>query len=113
MSATNRSDRSAQVLPQAATLPPALEAERRETNGNAGRLSYYVAGCGAPLLLIHSVNAAASAFEVRPIFESMRTTRRMAATPEYDRLPMTRILGISAAVFGGMLALERRLRPPR
>ena len=43
------------------TLPPALDGERFEFDG----LSGYVAGEGPPLLLVHSVNAAASAAEVR------------------------------------------------
>jgi pimeloyl-ACP methyl ester carboxylesterase len=60
-------------------LPPALAAERREIDGRSGRLSYYVAGKGPPLLLIHSINASASAFEVRPIFEAMRDRRRVYA----------------------------------
>ena len=46
-------------------LPAPLDAERHEVTGGAGRLAWYVAGDGAPLLLIHSVNAAASAYEVR------------------------------------------------
>lgn len=50
-------------------LPAALAAERRETVRRAGRLSYYAAGSGTPLLLVHSINAAASAYEVKPIFE--------------------------------------------
>lgn len=60
-------------------LPPALEAERRETTGASGRLSFYVAGTGAPLLLLHSINAAASAYEVRPFFERLVATRRVYA----------------------------------
>lgn len=60
-------------------LPPAVPGERRETAGRAGRLSYYVAGQGSPLLLIHSINAAASAYEVRPIFEREQAHRRVYA----------------------------------
>jgi pimeloyl-ACP methyl ester carboxylesterase len=60
-------------------LPPAVSGERRELTGNAGRLSYYVAGSGAPMLLIHSINAAASAYEVRPIFERYAERRRVYA----------------------------------
>ena len=37
--------------------------------GRAGRLGYYVGGDGPPLLLVHSINAAGSAYEVKPIFE--------------------------------------------
>ena len=54
------------------TLTPALQADIRESNARAGRLSYYVAGDGPPLLLLHSINAAGSAFEVKPIFDHFR-----------------------------------------
>ena len=60
-------------------LPPAVAAERREIDGRAGRTSYYVAGDGAPLLLIHSINAAGSVYEVKPLFERYRNTRRVYA----------------------------------
>jgi len=50
-------------------LPPAVAAERLESQGRSGRLSYYVAGSGPPLLLLHSINAAASVREVQPAFE--------------------------------------------
>jgi pimeloyl-ACP methyl ester carboxylesterase len=53
-------------------LPVALSGGRREQDGRAGPLSYYVAGFGAPVLLVHSINAAASAYEVGPIFEHLR-----------------------------------------
>jgi pimeloyl-ACP methyl ester carboxylesterase len=66
-------------VPHDLPLPPALAGERRELAGRAGRLSYYVAGSGAPLLLIHSVNAAASAYEVRPLFEHFQAGRRVYA----------------------------------
>ena len=58
---------------------PALEGDRREIETAAGKLSYYVAGRGAPMLLIHSVNAAASAYEVGPIFDHERKRRRVYA----------------------------------
>jgi pimeloyl-ACP methyl ester carboxylesterase len=58
-------------------LTPAVSGERRETRRRAGRLSYYVDGEGAPLLLIHSINAAASAYEMRPVHERMKATRRV------------------------------------
>ncbi len=60
-------------------LPPAVAADRREIDGRSGRLSFYEAGAGAPLLLLHSINAAGSAFEVRPAFEHARRTRRVYA----------------------------------
>ncbi len=56
-------------------LVHALSGERIEFDSPAGRLSYYVEGNGPPLLLVHSVNAAASAAEVRPLHEHFRRTR--------------------------------------
>jgi pimeloyl-ACP methyl ester carboxylesterase len=59
-----------------AGLPPAVSGERRELATSAtGRLSYYVAGSGPPLLLVHSVNAAASAYEMRPFHEHYAASR--------------------------------------
>ena len=60
-------------------LPTPLDAERHEVTGGAGRLAWYVAGDGAPVLLIHSINAAASAYEVRTLFERIRASRRVYA----------------------------------
>lgn len=57
-------------------LRPALSGERREIDDTrAGRLSWYQAGpatsgvSGTPLMLVHSVNAAASAYEVKPLYD--------------------------------------------
>lgn len=61
------------------SLPEAFPAERREITGRAGRLSYYVAGEGTPLLLIHSINAAGSAYEVRPVFMHTQARHRVYA----------------------------------
>ena len=59
-----------------ASLPPAVSGERFEFKGpGTGRLSAYVAGEGVPLLLVHSINAAASAAEMRPLHEHYRATR--------------------------------------
>ncbi|WP_102126814.1 alpha/beta fold hydrolase [Deinococcus planocerae] len=66
-------------IPHDLTPPPALDAERRTLGGRAGPVNAYVAGSGAPLLLVHSVNAAASAYEVRPLFEHYRASRRVYA----------------------------------
>lgn len=60
-------------------LPPALFGDRLEFTGRAGRLSYYTAGVGQPILLLHSINAAGSAFEVRPIYERLRSRYRVYA----------------------------------
>ena len=61
-------------MPTAPPLPPAVNGERVEFDSPAGRLSVYVAGSGPALLLVHSVNAAASAAEVRPIHEHLCAT---------------------------------------
>lgn len=64
---------------QRVELPPALEGERRERRGRSGRWSTYVSGTGPPMLLLHSINAAGSAYEIRPIFERFAATRRVFA----------------------------------
>jgi len=56
-------------------LPAAVSGERVEFDSPAGRLSVYIAGQGPPLLLIHSINAAGSAAEMRPLHEHYRATR--------------------------------------
>ena len=56
-------------------VPPALDGERFVFGG----VSCYVAGSGPPLVLVHSVNAAASAAEVRPLFDHYRATRTVFA----------------------------------
>jgi pimeloyl-ACP methyl ester carboxylesterase len=60
-------------------LPAALSGDRVEFDSRAGRLSAYVAGTGPPLLLIHSINAVASAAEVRPLYEHYATRRTVVA----------------------------------
>ena len=60
-------------------LTHALDAERREINGRAGRLSCYVGGDGPPMLLIHSINAAGSAYEVKPVFDHFIASHRVYA----------------------------------
>jgi pimeloyl-ACP methyl ester carboxylesterase len=52
-------------------LTHALQGERFERHGRAGRLSYYRAGDGPPLLLVHSINAAGSAYEIKPLFDRL------------------------------------------
>jgi pimeloyl-ACP methyl ester carboxylesterase len=60
-------------------LDPALNGERLCIQSAGLPLNLYVAGQGAPVLLIHSVNAAASAAEVRPLHEYLQTSRRVFA----------------------------------
>ena len=56
-------------------LPPALTGECVRYDGAAGPLCAYVAGQGAPLLLVHSINAVACAAEMRPLHEYYARTR--------------------------------------
>ena len=65
-------DGSWRALP---ALPAALGAERLKVGG----VSCYVAGNGPPMLLVHSVNAAPSAAEVRPIFDHYVATHTVFA----------------------------------
>ncbi len=65
-----------------APLAPALPAERRSLRtAAAGTLNYYVdeRGDGRPLVLIHSVNAAANPQELQPLFDHFAGTRPVYA----------------------------------
>ncbi|AFL73336.1 alpha/beta fold hydrolase [Thiocystis violascens] len=59
-------------------LADALTAPRFDfVSERAGRIAYYVdaGGEGRPLVLVHSINAAPSSFEMRPLFEQYRGQR--------------------------------------
>ncbi len=64
-----------------AALPAPVRGEALTIQSRAGRLACYVdgeAGAGAgPMLLIHSVNAAGSAYEVKPLHDHYRASRRV------------------------------------
>lgn len=64
------------------TLPPAVDA-RRDTFStmHLKEISYYADGPEdtRPLVLLHSINAAPSVFEMKPLFEHYRGTRRVYA----------------------------------
>ncbi len=63
-------------------LPPALDAERTDHQlEGVGRISVYhdAPGRGPALLLIHSINAAPSAFEMKPLFDHFRASRDVYA----------------------------------
>ena len=57
------------------SLPPPLPGEAILLDG----LAVYTQGSGPPLLLVHSVNAVASAAEVRPLYEHCAATRTVFA----------------------------------
>ncbi len=63
-------------------LPPALPGTRESVSDpQAGTVSYYASpeGAGRPLLLIHSINAAGSAYETRPLYLHYREARPVYA----------------------------------
>ena len=65
-------------------LPAPVSGQRHEIASRVGRLTYYSAGPDKdggfpPLLLIHTINAAASAYEVRPLYEHYRRSRTVYA----------------------------------
>jgi pimeloyl-ACP methyl ester carboxylesterase len=65
-----------------AALPEALAAPRANFSGQGlPRVNYYLDGPedAAPLVLIHSINAAPSAFEMKPLFDHYRASRRVYA----------------------------------
>lgn len=70
---------SALAVPHAVPLPPAVPGEPRSIAGKAGPMTVWVAGQGSPVLLLHSINAAASAHEMRPLFERLARTHRVYA----------------------------------
>lgn len=73
---------SATLIDHNLPLPMAINSERHLfTSGLAGLLNYYVddGGQGRPLVLLHSINAAASSYEMRPLFEHFRGRRPLYA----------------------------------
>lgn len=63
-------------------LPTAIDAERHAiATADAGVLSYYedTSGHGRPLVLLHGIHAAASAYEVKTLFQEFRHERAVYA----------------------------------
>lgn len=57
------------------TLPPALSAPARTATLPEGSVNYYHRpGTGQPVVLVHSFNAAASSFELEPVFNHLAET---------------------------------------
>jgi pimeloyl-ACP methyl ester carboxylesterase len=81
-------------------LPPAVDAPRQGIRiDGVGSVSYYTAGpdSGRPLVLVHSVNAAPSAFEMSPLFDHYRSRRP--------------VLAFELPGFGGSERPDRRYTP--
>lgn len=72
-------DARADARHSAASLPLPMPSTLHALPWDGGRLAFLEDGAGPPLLLIHSVNAAASSYEVKPIFEAMGARRRVFA----------------------------------
>ena len=68
-------------LNRAGPLPPALPGRRSTLRTRSGRVNLYAADAqgGRPLLLLHSINAAANAYEVKPLYEHYRGHRPVYA----------------------------------
>jgi pimeloyl-ACP methyl ester carboxylesterase len=60
-------------------LPLALAGHCDQIDGNAGRLALYHLGTGQPMLLLHSVNAAATSAEVQPVYDYYAARRHVFA----------------------------------
>jgi pimeloyl-ACP methyl ester carboxylesterase len=63
-------------------MDDALDAERKDfQTKHAGQISYYsdTRGKGVPIILLHSINAAASAYEMKPLFDHFRGKRPVYA----------------------------------
>lgn len=73
---------SATLINHQVPLPPAIAAPRFTfTSATTGELSYYAdtTARGRPLVLLHSINAGASVYEVRPLFDYYRRQRSVYA----------------------------------
>ena len=77
-----------------------------------GVLRAYVKGQGKPLLLVHTINAAASAAEVRPIFDSMSQHRTVYAIdlPGYGASERSERLYTPRLMTDAILDLARYIR---
>ncbi|UHD16153.1 alpha/beta fold hydrolase [Thiocapsa bogorovii] len=75
---TTTTKRSAGRKGRGIPLGEAVDAPRSQfTSANGWRIAYYAdtSARGRPLVLVHSVNAAPSSFEVKPLFEHYRSKR--------------------------------------
>ena len=59
----------------ASTLIAPFEANQTSLSLGCGNLTVFQSGTGRPILLIHSINAAACAAEIKPLFEHFKQSR--------------------------------------
>jgi pimeloyl-ACP methyl ester carboxylesterase len=105
---------------QSADLPAALDGTRFElTDPVAGRVSCYADQPGTngdraakPLLLIHSINAAAAAHEVRPLYDHYRSRRPVYALdlPGYGFSERSDRAYVPALMVAGIRAVLEEIR---
>lgn len=72
------------ALRNAGELPAPVSGQCHEIRSAVGRLTYYGArpeteDTDVPMLLIHSINAAGSAYEIKPLYEHYRNSRAVYA----------------------------------
>lgn len=63
----------------AVTAPSPLAVEPSWIPGPLGRIAWYEDGTGEPVVLVHAIDAAASAKEIQPLFDAFRSRRRAIA----------------------------------
>ncbi len=109
--------RPAEAQPTEPSMPstsaPVLSGERVTLSSQGQPVCLHVAGQGPALLLIHSVNAAASAAEVRPLHEHFQRTHTVFSIdlPGYgwsDRSDRAYTPGLMTAALHDALALIRQ-----
>lgn len=96
-------------------LPPALPGRhRRLATQKAGAVSLYdsAEAAGTPLLLVHSINAAANAYEVRPLYLHYRATRPVYALdlPGFGHSERTRRLYTPRLMVEAIHAVSAEIR---
>ena len=121
------------------SLPPPFDVEPTWLDAPSGRIACYEAGSGEPVVLMHAIDAAASAMEMRPLVEGLRQDRRTVAfdlpgfgrsdrpniryRPSHMRAALRRVIDhaatdgpvdvIALSLPGQYLALEVAERPAR
>jgi pimeloyl-ACP methyl ester carboxylesterase len=103
--------------PATAELPAPVSGQRHEINSPAGRLTYYAATPDAPsglppMLLLHSINAAGSAYEVSPLYEYYRQSRPVYALelPGFGHSERSRRRYTARLMTDAVLAVTREIQ---
>jgi len=107
-------------------LPNAVSGERRVIETNSGKIGFYRSpaarsvspAAARPLLLIHSINAAGSSYEVRPIYEHFRDDRPVYAidlpgfgfSERSDRIYSPRLMVDAVHAMAALVCREQECR---